>query len=250
MAAIEEHELGNDAHRPHFVGTEVGAVAREDDAAVCARIAVTGDMDGAPRTLEEGVDDGLRVVLAAVQRAHLLRPETARRLGELGGDGFGLGACRGQRWVVGRIDLRLADHEHAVVVSRVLDDGAEVIETKLPQQLAADRPRQLLGAGARFAARVEQLPGNRRGVGVDLEAHAAGAGEEGFHLDRNQQVEEGPADAPVLVLVVRGLQHELAQERSCACRARTSVRARLVSSVYEMQGVSSLFWTCVALMKS
>ena len=213
MAAVEEHQFRHDPHRLDFGRAEEG-VAREDNAPFCARRAVAGDVDDAIRTLEQGIDDVACVVGAAGQRPDVRRIEAGRPSGEPRRDRDRLGARTGQRRIDALVDHRLADDEHAAISIGVRDLGTELPGAELPQELAADRPGPGIAARDLRAGRVEQLPGNRRGAGVELDHHLAGATEEGLHFDRNQQVEQGAADLGVAVRVVRGLGDELAHQRA------------------------------------
>ena len=72
-----------------------------------------------------------------------------------------------------------------------------------------------------------------------------------LELHRDEQIEQRPADLLIAILIVRRGRNKLAVSSwLCARCPRTSLRARLVSSVYEIIGVPSLSVFASTEMKS
>ena len=139
VAAVQKHQFGHGAHRVHLIRAEVGVQPRQHHAAVLTVLAVAGDVDDAVGPLEQGVDDGLRVVVID-QRPNLDRGDAAARRSQPRGDRNRFAARTVERRVEGRVALGLADHEHVVVRAGIDHLSPKVLDLQLADQLAPDRP--------------------------------------------------------------------------------------------------------------
>ena len=214
MAAVHEHQLGNRPHVANFIGPEERA-RRQHDAATAAiggGHAVTCNVHDAPTLLEYRVHDrssvrtwlirvladecGTSVASSPPEPVRQFRTTSASRRAP-----YSRGYCSGHSG-----SPMTSTRSAGIGVDDLL---AIARRSQLPQQLDANRPGRRL---ARVA--IEQFPWNPRGARIKLDDHFAAARQVGLDLDRHEQIEQGPPEVFIVILIARRLGDEVSNERA------------------------------------
>ena len=216
VAAVDEHQLGDDPHRPDLLRPKEGPVGEDDatSAAVAFRQrSVAGDVDDTPVLGEDGVHDRSRDRLQAILAVGHDLIDTGRDIRDRRREtvehrlGFPICARQG-RIVVGA--GRLADDQNGRATVGVLDLLAERFGLEFSQQLRSDRPWRFVAA--RAVVVVEHLPRDASGVLVQHHLGLAGAGQKRLQFDGYQQFVERASDLRVEALTGRRFLHQVVNE--------------------------------------